>query len=186
MGWVILFVVRFTLRAAVILVLATLITSATQALVGASAPPKAGVVEVTGYKHVGLYGNAGPVVAVVTGSKAAAIRTALAGLSTSSSIPDCMESVLAFKVSFLSHMGARPAYVATEQDCPTPGLIFIRVDGRNTQQLTEDCLLRAAVIAALPRGQAEGTRRDENRCSSGPECPKCPTRPAYGPTPIRR
>jgi hypothetical protein len=185
-GWVILFVVRFTPRAVVILVLATVIMSAIQAEVGATAPPKAGVIEITGYKHVGILGNSGPVVVVAKGAKAAAIRTALAGLASSPSISGCMESRLAFKVSFLSHIGARPAYVATEHDCPTPGLVFIRVGGRKIQQLTEDCSLRVAVIAALPRGQAEGTRRDDNGCSNVAGCPTCPTHVLYGPTPIRR
>lgn len=165
-GWIIPTVVRFTLRAAVTLVLAILIMSATQEVAGTSTPPpKAGVVEVTGYKHVGLNGNSGPVVVVAKGAKAAAIRTALAGLSPSSLTPGCMESGLAFKVSFLTRIGARPAYLTTEMDCPTPGLVSILVNGRTTQTLTEDCSLRAAVVAALPRGQSEGTRRDQNRCS---------------------
>ena len=61
------------------------------------------MVEATGYKHVGLNGNSGPVVVVAKGAKAAAIRTALAGLSPSSRplTPGCMDSGLAFKVSFL-------------------------------------------------------------------------------------
>ena len=88
------------------------------------------MVEVSGIRQVGLDGNSGPVVVVAKGAKATAIRTALAGLSTSSSLPGSMESPIAFKVSFLTRIGARPMSVATEPDCPTPGLVFITVDGK--------------------------------------------------------
>ena len=124
------------------------------------------VVEVTGYTQVTLDdGSLGPVTVVVKGKRAAAIRSALAGLSATSSLPDCMEGVPAFTISFLTHQGGRPTYVATETDCPSPGIVSISVDGKATQHLQADCALRAAVIARLPRGRAEGTRRDEHRCS---------------------
>jgi hypothetical protein len=104
------------------------------------------------------------VTVVVKGRRAAAIRSALTGLSATSSLPDCMETVGAFRISFRAHQGGRATYVATEEDCPTPGVVTISVDGKTTQHLKEDCALRAAVIASLPRGRAEGTRRDQNRC----------------------
>lgn len=134
--------------------------------VAAQVAPTGGVVEVTGYTQVTLdHGSLGPVTVVVKGKRAAAIRSALAGLSATFSLPDCMEGVPAFKISFLTHQGGRPKYVATETDCTTPGIVSISVDGKTTQHLQEDCALRAAVIASLPRGRAEGTRRDEHRCS---------------------
>jgi hypothetical protein len=134
--------------------------------VAAQVAPPGGVVEVTGYTRLTLdSGSLGPVTVVVRGKRAAAIRSALAGLSATSSLPDCMETVDAFKISFLAHQGGRATYVATEEDCPTPGIVTISVDGKTAQHLREDCALRAAVIASLPRRRAEGTRRDQNRCS---------------------
>jgi len=134
--------------------------------VAAQVAPAGGVVEVTGYRQLTLDdGSLGPVTVVVKGKRAAAIRSALAGLSATSTLPDCMETVDAFKISFLNHQGGRPTYVATEDDCPTPGIVSISVDGKTTQNLEEDCALRAAVIASLPRGRAEGTERDPRRCS---------------------
>jgi len=129
--------------------------------------PSGGVVDVTGFSHVTPYGSFGPVTVVVKGKRAAAIRSALAGLPATSSLPDCVETVDAFTISFRTHQGERPTYVATEDDCPTPGVVSINIYGKTTQHLNlqEDCALRAAVIASLPRGRAEGTRRDENRCS---------------------
>jgi hypothetical protein len=134
--------------------------------VAAQVAPAVGVVEVTGYRQLTLDdGSLGPVTVVVKGKRAAAIRSALAGLSATTSLPDCMETVDAFKISFLTHRGGRPKYVATEDDCPTPGIVSINVDGKTRGNLEEDCALRATVITSLPRGRAEGTERDEHRCS---------------------
>lgn len=134
--------------------------------VAAQVAPAGGVVEVTGYRQITLDdGSLGPVTVVVKGKRAAAIRSALSGLSATSSLPDCMETVDAFKITLLTHQGGRPTYVATEDDCPTPGIVSIRVNGKTARNFREDSALRAAVIAALPRGRAEGTRRDEHHCS---------------------
>jgi hypothetical protein len=130
----------------------------------AQGAPSEGIVEVTGYQHLSYGRSVGPVTVVVSSRKAAAIRSALAALSATSP-GECMESLVAFKVSIAAREGVLPTYVATEQDCPTPGVVSISVDGKATQQLREDCSLRAAVIAALPQGRAEGTRRDKSRCS---------------------
>jgi hypothetical protein len=136
-------------------------------LQAAAAPsePRGGVVEVTGYSSIRPIGSLGPVTVVVTGSKAAAIRAALAGLTKSSSSPGCMESMTSFRISMLRRRGERPIWVATESDCPTPGLVVIRVSGTPMPALSEDCALRAAVVAALPPGKAEGTRHDKVPCS---------------------
>ena len=129
----------------------------------AAAPsePRGGVVEVTGYSSIRPIGSLGPVTVVVTASKAAAIRYALAGLTKSSSSPSCMESMTNFRISVLPRRGGRPIWVATESDCPTPGLVVISVNGTPMPAPSEDCALRAAVIAALPPGKAEGTRHDK-------------------------
>lgn len=131
----------------------------------AQSAPRGGLVEVTGYNSVRPIGSLGPVTVVVTGKRAVAIRSAVAGLAKSSSRPECMESMTSFKISVLPRRGLPPTWVATENDCPSPGLVVISIDGKRMQILTEDCALRAAVIAALPPGRAEGTRRDRTRCS---------------------
>jgi hypothetical protein len=131
----------------------------------ATSEPRGGIVQVTGYSSVRPSGSVGPVAAVVTGRKAAAIRSALAGLRTTSSSPSCQESMTSFRISVLPRWGGRPTWVATESDCPTPGLVVISVDGMPMPALSEDCSLRAAVVAALSPGKAEGTRHDKARCS---------------------
>jgi hypothetical protein len=57
--------------------------------------------------------------------------------------------------------------VVTEDDWPSPGVVSVTIVGKTTQHLNlkEDCALRSAVIASLPKGRAEGTRRDKHPCS---------------------
>lgn len=157
---------RLSLVAALGLSVLALLTTTLVEPVAAQVAPHGGVVEVTGYAKVtDDEGSVGPVTVVVTGKRAAAIRSALTGLSATSSSLECMETLNAFKITFLTHRGGNPTYVATEGDCPTPGVVSITVYGKTTENLIEDCALRAAVIASLPRGRAEGTRRDRSRCS---------------------
>lgn len=131
---------------------------------GAESLPK-GILEVTGYQQIVPAGSSGPVTVVAKGETAAAIRSALAGLDTSSPPPPgCMEPLVAFEIRVLTNKGAPPTYLATGMDCPTPGIVAITVDG-TTKYLRADCSLRAAVDAALPRGRAEGTRRVGSHCS---------------------
>jgi hypothetical protein len=153
--------------AALVLSVFALLGTALAEPAAAQGVPSGGIVDVTGYSQVTLYGSFGPLTVAVKGKKAAAIRSALAGLSATSSLPDCMETHDAFTISFRTRQSRRPTYVATEDDCPTPGVVSISIVGKTTQHLNlkEDCTLRAAVIAALPGGRAEGTRRDESRCS---------------------
>jgi hypothetical protein len=75
-----------------------------------------------------------------------------------------METVIYFRISFLAYQSGRPTYVATEEACPTPGVVNISVDGKTTQHFKEDCALQNAVVSSLPKGRAGGTRRDEVGC----------------------
>ena len=66
-------------------------------------------------------------------------------------------------------------YVATEDDCPTPGVVSINIYGKTTQHLNlqEDCALRAAVIASLPRGRAEEASETRIAARSDPTPSRC-------------
>jgi len=124
---------------------------------GALAPPKGGVVEVTGYRHVGLDGSGGPVVVVVKGRKATALRTALASLASKSSPSDCMETLIPFTVSFLPSRGARPTMVASAFSCAGLG-VWVMV-GHSTTTLQDDCAFQSAAIAAFSHSQVKATRQ---------------------------
>jgi hypothetical protein len=148
--------------------LATLTMTAALAPQAADAltPPKGGVVEVTGFTRVGLAGNSGPVVVVVKGPKATALRAALAGLPLNPSTPMCMETAVPFTVSFLPRKGARPTMVASAFDCG-PGVSV--VVGHSNTTLRDDCTFQSAALAALSRSRVEGTRQalPKLACSGG-------------------
>jgi hypothetical protein len=130
----------------------------------ASVIPKSGVIEVTGYDNVAGSGSSGPVTVTVNHRQAADIRRALIALAVTSPA-DCHALSDAFAIRILPHKGAPPTFVAVEKDCPSPGVVSITKNGRTIQTLRENCSLRAVVLAALPRGRAEGTRRDKRGCS---------------------
>lgn len=124
---------------------------------GAVTPPKGGLVEVTGFTRVALSGNSGPVVAVVSGRKAMALRAALAALVVKSSSSDCQETLVPFTVSFLTGEGARPTMVASAFGCAGQGVSV--VSGNTTNDLQDDCAFELAAVAALPRSHVGATRR---------------------------
>ena len=150
---------RRTARLLALLGLATLamVTVLVPQAAGALTPPKGGVVEVTGFKRVALFGNSGPVVAVVKGRKAAALRTTLEDLALKSSSSDCEETLAPFTVSFLPSKGARPTMVARAFNCAGQGVSV--VGGNSTTNLQDDCRFESAAVAALPRSGVEATRR---------------------------
>jgi hypothetical protein len=120
---------------------------------------------VTGYGRLTLYDKPQkPVTVTVHGRKAAAIRVALEGLREAA--PSfCMENITAFRITFQPGSGGAAGFVASESDCPTPGVVSITYRGAKAPlTFQETCALRKAVVAVLPRGRAEGTRRDGSGC----------------------
>jgi hypothetical protein len=130
--------------------------------------PKTGTVEVTGYGRVTLLGSSQPSTVKANGHQATAIRQVLSTLKVlPSRAPVCMENPEAFSITFLASEGThRPTWVATETDCPAPGIVTISEHGTVAYSLKESCSLRVLILTLLPRGKAEGTRRDQNSCSS--------------------
>jgi hypothetical protein len=156
---------RLVGRIALLVGLTTLMMSGATQGAGASVVPKSGIIEVTGFDNVAGSGSSGPVTVTVNHHQAAVIRKALVTLAVTSPA-DCHALGEAFAITFLPHKGAAPTFVAVEDDCPSPGVVSITKNGRTIQTLRENCSLRAAVLAALTRGRAEGTRGDERGCSS--------------------
>jgi hypothetical protein len=77
----------------------------------------------------------------------------------------CADTLDAFAISFKLETKGHPSYVATMDDCPTPGVVRVAIGGKPAGQYKEDCALRSAVFAALPRGRAEATKNGPNPCS---------------------
>jgi hypothetical protein len=133
---------------------------------GASNVPKTGAVDVTGYGRVTPQGSSPPVTVEVNRHQAVAIRRALRTLVTLRP-SNCHENASAFAITFSQPKGShRSSALVTEDDCPTPGVVTISERGKLVQTLKESCSMRAAVLAVLPNGKAEGTRQDRNSCSS--------------------
>ena len=129
-------------------------------------PAPGGTFEVTGYGQLALiHKPEKPVKVTVSGRKAAAIRAALKGLPAGTS-SFCMENISAFTITFLPGSGGGAGFVATESDCPTPGVVSIIYRGaKGPLVFQETCSLRKAVLAALPKGRAQGTRHDASGCA---------------------
>jgi hypothetical protein len=76
-----------------------------------------------------------------------------------------MENINAFTITFLPGSGGGAGFVATETNCPTPGVVDITYRGAKAPlAFQETCSLRRAVLAALPKGRAQGTRKDASGC----------------------
>ena len=150
--------VRLILRFGTILTVFAMSTAFAPQVVSASIAPKAGVVEVTGFKGICCNGESGPVVVVAKGPNAVALRRALTGLVPSSTNPlVCVETVNPFVVSVRPRQTAHPTMVATAFSCGGQ-TVTVKV-GKGVTTFTDDCALELAVIAVLPRGRAEGTRQ---------------------------
>lgn len=149
-----------------VLLLAGLISVPACANPTSGGPPRGGVIEVTGYSQLSLtQAPRGPVSVKVSGRQAAALRAAL---STLSSTPPsvCMENISDFTISVRPRAGARPTYIATEENCPTPGVVIVTATGSATETMKEDCAVQNAVFSALPKARAKATWQDRAPCSS--------------------
>jgi hypothetical protein len=155
---------RLSLRVGILLLFCVLLGSVARPA-AAGVPAPGGTFGVTGYGRLTLYdGPQKPVAVTVNGHKASAIRSALKGLpATTPSF--CMENISEFTIKFQPGSGGGVPFVASEDDCPTPGVVSITYQGAKAPLVfRETCSLRKAVLAALPKGRAEATRRAPSRC----------------------
>jgi hypothetical protein len=124
----------------------------------AIALPKGGEVEVTGWSHVGLDGNSGPVTVLAHGITAKNLRAALESSSTFKTTAACMEDLEPFVIRITSSHDTRPTLVAQAFGCGGPG-VKILVNGTLVTDITDDCAVQASVAAVLPDNRALGTRQ---------------------------
>ena len=126
---------------------------------GAVVVPKSFVVEVTGYQVVGDAGTRGPVTVVVKGPSAKALRGALASSPPWFPGAVCLEGLNPFLISVRSGPNAPPTILARAVDTCDGQYVVVTSGGRRTD-VKDGCALQSAVVAALPRGQANATRMD--------------------------
>ena len=83
----------------------------------------------------------------------------------------CLESLNPFLISVLPRRGARATIVARAVDTCDGQYVMVTV-GKLTTDVKDECVLQSAVVAALPRGQANATRmvsRGLARSQRGPD-----------------
>jgi hypothetical protein len=125
---------------------------------GAVAPPlpHTGLMEVVAYGQLNLDGNRGPVTVVLDEPEARVIRRELEALAPWNATAECMEELQPFAISFVPRRGAPPTVVVSADNCGGPHLSI--ADGPVRRSVADDCALQRSVLAAIPRGKAEGTR----------------------------
>jgi hypothetical protein len=137
-------------------VVALSIVISTGSLIGAPAGasvPRGGVVKVTAYgrltfstKHVKA------VTVTAKNQKAAAIRSALSGLSPAEKGTklNCVLNSTLYTIRFSRSARSVPTYVATWHECPSPGTLTITENGKSLRPVQPDCSLQRALLATLP------------------------------------
>jgi hypothetical protein len=122
-----------------------------------------GSMHLTGYQQVGPSGSTGPSDVRVSGKKEAAIYAALTHLP---SVPPtgCEETEQLFSITFLLKSTTHPAYLAIGDECPTPGVVQIRIGGRAVGDYKLDCPLKKVVLVSLPLGRDVGSRANLQGC----------------------
>ena len=126
---------------------------------GAVVVPKSYEIEVTGYQVVGDAGSRGPDTVVVEGPSAKLLRAALESSPPFTTRALCMEELNPFLISVLLRRGVRPTMIATAVDTCDGQYLMVTMGSRTTD-VKDGCALQSAVVAALPRGQANATRMD--------------------------
>ena len=120
--------------------------------------PQPGAMTVTGYDVVTAAGGPkDPVTVTANPKQSAAIYSSLRKLSGAPKAL-CMESVSVVSITFVLKGTTHPNYVVTTNPCGPPGFVEVSIGGRVAGDYRIDCAFKSAVLAALARLSAKGTR----------------------------
>lgn len=120
--------------------------------------PQPGTMTVTGYNVVTAAGGPkDPVTVSANPKQSAAIYSSLRHLRGAPKAL-CMESVTVVSIRFVLEGTTHPRYVVTANPCGPPGFVEVSIGGRVAGDYRIDCAFKSAVLAALPRLSARGTR----------------------------
>lgn len=130
-----------------------------------SRAPQVGLMRLTAYNKISPgRGSRDRLTVTVNRGNGSKIFTALRRLPTTP--PDtCVDTIDTFTIRFVLKHTRRPHYVATENACPTPGVVAISIGGRLVRSYRADCALNKAVLHALPRGRAKATAQYLKFCA---------------------
>jgi photosystem II stability/assembly factor-like uncharacterized protein len=128
---------------------------------GELAPP-GGIVEVTGFTKVSLFGSSGPTTVRLSTAQARKLRATLNALPLGPPAT-CMEDALLYRIVFRPTKGSAALFEADGWACSA--VVLVTEHGRNVAPLYDaTCSLLHAVIAVLPARKAEGTRHATVGC----------------------
>jgi len=119
--------------------------------------PAGGIVEVTGFSEVSIFGSSGPVTARLDNTQTEALRAVLNALPLAPSASGCHEDALLYRITFRPRAGAASSFEADGWICPR--VVIVTEHGGNMAPLSDaDCSLLRAVVDVLPSHEAKGTR----------------------------
>lgn len=119
--------------------------------------PLRGIVEVTGFSKVSIFGSSGPITVRLDNTQTRALRAVLNALPLAPSASGCHEDALLYRITFRPRAGAALSFEADGWACPR--VVVVTEHGRNMTPLSDaGCSLGRAVVDVLPQHAAKGTR----------------------------
>jgi hypothetical protein len=119
--------------------------------------PPGGIVEVTGFSKVSIFGSSGPITVRLDNTQREALRAVLNALPLAPSASGCHEDALLYRITFRPTAGAALSFEADGWNCPR--VVVVTEHGRNMTPLSDaDCSLLRTVVDVLPPHEAKGTR----------------------------
>ncbi len=119
--------------------------------------PTGGIVEVTGFSKVSIFGSSGPITVRLDNTQTRALRAVLNALPLAPSASGCHEDALLYRITFRPRAGAALSFEADGWACPP--VVVVTQHGRDMAPLSDaDCSLLRAVVDVLPPHEAKGTR----------------------------
>jgi hypothetical protein len=119
--------------------------------------PTGGIVEVTGFSKVSIFGSSGPITVRLGNTQTEALRAVLNALPLAPSASGCHEDALLYRITFRPTAASASSFEADGWACPP--VVLVTEHGRSMAPLSDaECSLLHAVVDVLPPHEAKGTR----------------------------
>ena len=109
---------------------------------GGELAPAGGIVEVTGFSEVSIFGSSGPVTARLDNTQTETLRAVLNALPLAPSASGCHEDALLYRITFRPRAGAASSFEADGWACPR--VVVVTEHGRNMAPLSDGGLFVVA------------------------------------------
>ena len=119
--------------------------------------PAGGIVEVTGFSKVSIFGSSGPITVRLDNTQTEALRAVLNALPLAPSASGCHEDALLYRITFRPRAGTALSFEADGWACP-PVVLSQNTDGTWRRSLTPTVRYYAPSLTSFRRKEAKGTR----------------------------